>query len=507
MVACDDEALYVRFDCQGHPAKPDFANSYYHADSVEVFIDPFNDHFNYFQFAATAGGKKSGGSASRPLDSQRWERKHKSEPLKDDAFEVEVKILEDRWCALFIIPFKTLGRKPESGRPFGFNLQRLFKDPGWPVSHWNKTHQEIHAPWAFGILSFEERPKVQVERVDLGEIRLWDNRGKLELRNLSDQPVKLSLEVAVKTGEKEEDTFHTGSFSSNVEAGGQAEVPFEFPFDPEDYRWHFLHLDLKDENGALAWSGSYRFGRGQVGWLLPIDDRREGPPAENPEPSDPDFMRKKRRYIIRKLPRFERRTTTQGAPSDFTLSALDGSVEFDLMKPGALKRMADYIYESYDNDVDRLLGANYFLHQPAVMTYANAPTKLATSMGPLSVIRFGNAQCCCFAAALVGLLRKLTCEETGRPYRATRVGIPGHVTTVAEYRGKWVHLDPSVGRIYFLRDNKTLASMEDLLKDPELAGRAGKYLEAFHRKGSESPDAPVFNPPHSGVWPSGAPAE
>jgi hypothetical protein len=376
------------------------------------------------------------------------------------------------------------------------------------VSLWNETHAGPHAPWAFGQLYFGEAPEVHAEQIDLGELHLWENRGELFVRNLRDVPSVVSLNVTVKCGEKEERTFYTNSISATLPASQRASIKFSFPFDPEDYKFHHLHLELRSPSRSTPlWRSTYRFGRGQVGWLLQIDDRREGPPVSNPDPGDPAFMQKKRSYIVRRLPRFVRKTTAQGAPSDFTIEASDGSVRFDLMKAGALQRMADYIYSSYDNDVDRLLGATLFIHQTAVMTYANTSSAVVGSLGPLSVIRFGSAQCCCFAAALLGLLEKMKCEESGRPYRGTRVGIPGHVTTVVEFRGKLVHLDPSVGRFYFLRDNKTLASMDELLQDPTLAGRASPYLEVFHRKASTEPDTPMYYRPDRGIWPAGAPEE
>ena len=61
-----------------------------------------------------------------------------------------------------------------------------------------------------------------------------------------------------------------------------------------------------------------------------------------------------------------------------------------------------------------------FLHQTAVMTYANTSSAVVASLSPLSTIRFGSGQCCCFAAALLGLLEKMKCEATGRTYHAER---------------------------------------------------------------------------------------
>ncbi|MCZ7647132.1 MAG: hypothetical protein M5U26_18060 [Planctomycetota bacterium] len=503
-VAFDDACLYVRFACAGAPARPNFEKSYYRADSVEVFLDAAHDHHHYLQFAITAGGHATLMRSSRPLDSQRWEQKRKAEELGAEGWRGTASADGTGWRALFAIPFERLGGPPAEGRPLGFNLLRARKDGTFAIHRWNETHAGPHAPWGFGELVLGAPPAVHVEEVDLGEdVKLWENRGALFVRNLAGTPLRVRLEVRVACLEDESEAFHRAETDVNLAAEGLTRVPLAFPLDPEDYKWQHLSLALRDAGGAALWGATYRFGRGQ-GLLLQLDDRRETP-APNPRPGEPGFMQQKRRYILCRLPRFARKTTAQGAPSDFTLEARDGSVRFDLMEAGALKRIADWIYARFETDTDRLLAANFFVHQTAVMRYANVPTALSTQLSSLSILRMGCGQCCAFAAALAGLLEHLRCEATGRTYRATRVGVPGHVTTVAEFGGKWVHLDPSVGRFYFLRDDKTLASMEDLLADPSLAARAGKYLEAFHRKASEDPEAPIFYRPERGVWPSGAP--
>ena len=512
VVARDSRALYIRFECDGAPARPNVHSQYYLADNVEVFLDPAHDHYHYLQLAIAADGTCVGSRRTRPIDSQRWENKGKADetPLAADAWRGEARISKSGWSALFTIPLATLGLDAHYAGPIGFNLGHQRRGAATEYTQWNQTYFGAHAPWAFGQLYLGEAPSIAVDQVDLGDVRLWENRGELVLRNRVERNVELTLNVSVRgaVGASETRPFYSSSTPLKLHASSDAaRVPIAFPFNPDDYRWNNLHLELTSAKGETVWRADYLFGRGWPGWLLPIDDRREGPDVPNPSPDDPEFMANKRRYIIRRLPRFVRKTTAQGAPSDFTLEAADGSVRFDLMQAGALQRIADYIYARYDNDVDRLLGATFFVHQPAVITYVNKTSDIVSALNPLSVLRFGGAQCCCSAAALLGLIEKMKCDDTGRPYRGTRVSIPGHVTTVIEYRGKRVHLDPSVGRFYFLRDNVTLASMEELLADPTLAGRAGLHLEEFHRKAAQCPDAPHFYRPDHGVWPNGAPAE
>jgi hypothetical protein len=507
-ITYDDEALYVRMLNAGAPARKSSKDAFYHGDTAELFIDATHDHHHYLQFAITPAGGCFSAAAWKSLGTQRWEMCGKSDPLPAEKWTGKAALTDSSWSAFFRIPFETLGCKPQRGRPLGLNLMRQRCDGAWSWYLWNETHRGPICPWGYGDLYFDEAPQLYVERADLGELRLWENRGALLLQNLQGRPVEVLLRIEVRTGAADDKTFYTGSVRQTVPAktNEPMRLAFSFPFDPADYKYTSLHLLLTDAAETRLWSGAYRLGYEQ-GRNLHLDDRREGPPSASPSPADPDFHDKKRAYIMRRLPRFLRKTTAQGAPSDFTLEAEDGSVVFDLMCAGVLQRMADYIYSRFDNDVDRLLGAMFFMHQGAVMSYAHVPTSLADKLGPLSIIRLGSAQCCCFASALLGLLEKLKCEATGKSYRGLRVNVPGHVTTVVEFGGKMVHLDGSLGRFYFLPDNRTLASIDELLADPALARQESPYLEEFFRKGAASSDVPTYSGIERGVWPPGAPAQ
>jgi hypothetical protein len=172
-----------------------------------------------------------------------------------------------------------------------------------------------------------------------------------------------------------------------------------------------------------------------------------------------------------------------------------------------MRQIADYLYNHFDNDIDRLIGSAFFVNQPAVFTYANSPSPLVSQLSPLSLLRFGCGQCCCFASVQIGILEQMRCDRTGKPYRATRVCVPGHVITAVEFDGRWVVLDPSLGRFYFLPGDRALATMEQLLADPSIAGRSGHHLESFHAKGAAKPDTPHYYPAGVTIWPPGAPAD
>ena len=500
------DALIVRVTAQGHPLKKTFVKEFWMNETIEIFVDPTHDHYHYCQFVLMPDGKQKSSKCWKSCGTQRWEVRGNLEDLSEATWKGSVRVAADRWAAQFTIPYSVLGGKPEPGRPLGFNVLRSRCEVPWRWYYWNFTHRGAHSPWGFGDLYLGAAPGVHVDKADLGELRLWDNRGVLQLRNVSGEAQTLRLDVAVKTGPKDEQTFYSHSQAVELSAREPlTAVPFDFPFDTRDWKYHALQLSLSDQSGARVWAAAYRVCY-ETGWMLHLDDRREGPPAPNPAASDPEFLCKKRAYIIRRVPKFERVTTAQGAPSDFTLKAADGSEQFDLMRAGALKRMAGYVYSRYDNDLDRLLGASMFLHQHALIRYAHVPSCLASRMSPLSIIRLGNAMCGNQNEALCGLLEKMICAATGKPYRTRTVTYHAHVVTVAEFGGKWVQLDASLGRFYFLPGNTVLASMEELIADPALAARESPYIEEMLRK-SQGTDLPFYGHTECGVWPPGAPAE
>ena len=221
VVACDGRALFIRFECAGAPARPKVHTQYYLSDSVEVFLDPAHDHYHYLQLAIAADGTCVGGRRSRPIDSQRWENKGKPDetPLKPDAWRGEARISSAGWSALFTIPLATLGIDASYAGPLGFNLGRQRRDGAGEYTQWNATHAGAHAPWAFGQL-YLRTPCVAVEQIDLGELRLWENRGELLLRNTTPQAVELTLNVAVKGGADCTQSFFFRSAPLKLQASG-----------------------------------------------------------------------------------------------------------------------------------------------------------------------------------------------------------------------------------------------------------------------------------------------
>jgi len=266
-----------------------------------------------------------------------------------------------------------------------------------------------------------------------------------------------------------------------------------------------VRIGIEREGGETIYRGDHLFGY-HNGFMVHFGTPKR--PAPNPEPGDPDFTLRKIQYVKHRLNDFERVNTAQGAPSDFCLRRLDRKVMFNLMHKGVLQRIADYVYRTFDNDTDRLIGANFLVHTPAFMTYAQTPSFVEDLYNPLSVLRHGTAQCGAFADVLEGIVRKLRMQGSRRCFTTHGLNMhcldgEGHCIIVVHYRGKHIPLDPSIGRIFFNRDNTALASVEELVADPELVDRQTNMYSKYYPCAQNL----SFSSPGRVIWPENAPAE
>jgi len=255
-----------------------------------------------------------------------------------------------------------------------------------------------------------------------------------------------------------------------------------------------------EQDGKISYSGDFHasFKNGmELAYAQPAHSFKD------PKPEDPDFYINKRRYIMSSLPLFERVNTAQGAPGDFCIRSADKKIMFNLMKPGVLKKIADFIHHRFHNDIDRLLGAVYLIHQPAFMNYVNISAFVEDNLTPLSILRFQNAQCGSYADVLLGVLEKLRIGSTKKCWTGHILGLSGHMIMAVHYKGQHVPLDAQVGCFFYKKGNKDLASIQDLIKDPWIADQAKNRYSRFFQ------DIKKLHLGYYGkvIWPENAPAE
>ena len=208
-----------------------------------------------------------------------------------------------------------------------------------------------------------------------------------------------------------------------------------------------------------------------------------------------------REYIVRSLPRFTRKTTADGAPSDFFVEADDGSVSFNLMEAGALSRIARYIEETFSSDEERLLGCAFLINQPAFMTYVNQSSSyVAEDMSPLSQLRFGSAQCGAFSSVCLAVVKRMR-SVAGELFDGMILNCPGHLMTAVRIGRDHVIIDASIGNVFYVADNSRMATLSELLAEPGLAALSEIHAPHYF----EHPEQVFFSQPLGGEFPEGAP--
>ena len=499
-----DAALWVGFVCS--EPRPEEIRALFHRppigrdDHVILSLDTSHDHRTYTVFMLNPLGVKEGKQMTVGRGNRQWEHKvQMTDAILEWRGEAEVR--GKRWVAAMAIPFETLGLDgPPKRGVWGVNFERYRRPDYGESSQWSTTHRYTAAPWAFGDLYFH-RPPVTLERLGMGELTGSGGTATLWVRNPGGRKVSATAVIETITDHGLR-PWRSSRKRFAVPARDCVEVRVPYSFDVDGWADQRFRLRLLDKAGRVVYEGRRGFGY-KNGQKLMVSFPRTKTAPPNPKPGDPEFMDKKRRYIIGRLPRFERVTTAQGAPSDFTIRSVDGDVIFNLMEAGALARIGEYLHGLFPEENDRLLGANFFVHQPAGMIYSNLETRLVHQISPLSLLRFGSAQCCCHAAVLCGILSHMRVGDSDAFYRTRRIGLEGHVITVVEVDGRYVLLDPSVGRFFYLWDDKNLATAEDIAADLTLADRAGKDLRKYFE------GAARFHYYGCGVipWPPGAPRE
>ena len=196
-------------------------------------------------------------------------------------------------------------------------------------------------------------------------------------------------------------------------------------------------------------------------------------------------MRRKILSLAARIPQFTRLTTRDGAASDFILRAEDGSAEFNLMEPGVMQAMADYIRSLFTNDLDRVLGMWLFCHAPFLARHMSFGHRLLQGADPLSVIRgnfAGAGGNCGYHSRVFGGLACRLRLDNGRFLAAHgSVGAWGHVVSAVGWRGDKALIDSDVGHVFLRPGGKDLATLAEMRKRARVVteagpGELGRYL-------------------------------
>ena len=414
---------------------------------------------------------------------------------------------DTEWTAEMAIPLASLNiENPTEGLTMGLEIVRTATElPAESFNYhftWMPQYPGVlRSPVTMGVMSLGPAA-VSLETINFPNCSWGINQAGVRLRNNSGRAIRAVMISRGVCGPDSPNT-HTNPpvESPPVELAPKESISTTFEYHmPVRFMPDTVELELRDHTqGTRLLRVSYNLGTCAV--VYPFGQEKG---IATPDLADPDFVERRHRYIVSRQPLLRRRTTRQGAPSDFTIEAVDGSIEFDLMRDGVMQTIADWLCSLYDNDIDRVTGSTFFMSQQAVYVYASRRAHFAALLDPLSNLRLGGGMCGEFARSHVGLLSHMTSAATGDRFRARKVNLGGggHALTTVRLFDRWVLLDPTPPNVkaFFLRDHQTLASGQDLQRDPTLMTYNGSTLTV--------PPGPLIHSVACGTtWPNGAPAE
>jgi len=453
-----------------------FYNEWYF-DFMEFLFDPQHNHTDYvkFQIDPAAGSRIYAGYALR---GESYGDRFAEEKIQAEAagFEVTTRVSRDAWEGLVKAPLGLFGEGASFENQWGFQVLRYRPRHVSEASVWQTEPAKVMpAVMDFGDLYFSESGP-QVSGIDFGRVIFDKNTLRLTLDPIEKTPSKVRARVHLPIEEKtvSDETVSIKAKTKSAKAPYMLDFHGRWPVKKDFYQRVFIEVSGKGGSYLASYPVGYDFG-------IRVEDAYGNPRAKRPKPGDADFLKKLCSYICGRLPWFVRRTTRDGAKGDFILASQDGKVSFNLMSPRVLDEIAKFIYGLYDNDMDRLLGAQMFFHQRAVTRHSGPPAGIA-EVDAAGMLRLGAALCGNRAQALCLLLTHMRCEKARRNHRSHMLGLAGHVVTLVEpldsvrdddhkFEDHLV-LDPDIGVMLVSLDNKSVATLRELQKHREISYRA-----------------------------------
>ncbi len=474
----ESAGLRVRVRVRG-PALKSLSGRDAQAERVHLALDAEHGHARYARFIAGAAGEREfwrdSYSTIQTLNKRlSTDQSAGSGPIADRGWSAEMRPRASGYEAVFRISWDTLGLDAPPA-VIGLNLWLEGRTPAYEQVFLSPPRYHL-AGDAFNFADlYLEGGDVALEEIDFGIPTYLENLGRATLRNASDQAVRVALRAENHLAMRRSVT-RSAPVEALLRSGERKEVVFSFFVSPEEKMGgpQRIVLTLREE-GRETWRGSWG-----IGYCGPMSAyERFGSdvvPTPNPRPGSRDFMNRKIRFLCSRLPRFERLTTRQGVSSDFFLRAEDGSAEFNLMSPGVLDRMAQFVAGRFDNDLDRILGLWLFSHAPFIGRHMSFGHHLMVGADPLSLIRgnfAGAGGNCGYHSRLFGGLACRLPIAGGRLNAHGSVGVWGHVISAVEVRGGKALVDADVGHVFLAPGGRRLATLDEMRRRLDLLTTAG----------------------------------
>ena len=328
---------------------------------------------------------------------------------------------------------------------------------------WCPDRKNVAAPLYFGDL-YLGSPPLQVDEVYLDRACWGDNQGRLSATGIEGAPILALISHN-----------HCEVYRRREYKVSGKTTDFTWPIDPHE----MMHASLELEINGVRW-GAYEFGWKRNILLTHRPTDRSGAPR--PAAGEQDYHWKYCRYILDRLPRLDR--SAEG------LTLKGGGVEVDLRRSDALELLAGIVMERFGTDEDRLAAATLLLCQQGVMVSSATGARISCQGDSLTALRVGAAFCATYGELLRDLVRQIE-REDGRPFQAMVVnfvpgarntfGWPHHWCAGAVYRDGVTLLDSELGVIYVNPGEGRLATIGELVAEPDLADISAYGLSEYFR--------------------------
>ena len=516
----DRNYLYVGVRAQDPPFRADTSNNAEGErrrlanEAIRISIDPKHDHSQCISIFANALGEVFCRKSLVKAGCADWDY-YFGDPSTSFEKDIELEITtavcvgDKGWTLEMAVPFSELGIVPQSGAIMGLNVARTATElpkENYTVEYsWmdRNLRDSNVLPMTMGDMALASMP-VSLVSIDFPAYTWGTNRVPIKLKNNTGSPLTVQItsrglmDVAIEAPPY--GGTHQPVLSESIKLPPDEVTEAAFPLEaPVVSTPQCMEFEIRNiANSELLYRAIYTFGKSAVIYPFGVEKK-----LQTPSPDDPDFIEKRTRFIVGQQPLFKRLTTRQNAESDFVLEAVDGSVRFNLMVDGVLGQIADWLCSIYHNDEDRLIGAAFFLSQPAVMTYSGPRASFASQMNSLTIIRCGGGICSEYGRAFVGLASRMKSTDTGEYFKARCLMLKGHTLATVWMEDRWVPFDPNTNNVkaFWRHDHRTLANYRELATDPTLLAKNGSILTVFNTA------AFLHYLPSLGNWPQGAPAE
>ncbi|MDI6828925.1 MAG: carbohydrate-binding family 9-like protein, partial [Armatimonadota bacterium] len=189
-VCYTDSALYVAFDCSeekmpkvaGEPGERD--GDIFHADCVEVFIQPEDGKLPYYHFGVGISGTVYDAKKITPAQTDSsW----------NADWRAAVSRRSNGWSAEIEIPFAIFGVVPKPGTYWKVNFTRESRTSA-EFSSWSPVRAGFHEPESFGTLVFDtEVPIVNIRQFVASPNGVVERDG--EVANPAAMPIEVRMET------------------------------------------------------------------------------------------------------------------------------------------------------------------------------------------------------------------------------------------------------------------------------------------------------------------------